>query len=256
MDKLPLGVQFAGYLTAILIMTGITSFIPLWGNLVFAVLFPILVLLTKKMVPFEKIKLSTLLIGRILTILTAVSLLPSRWLILVIAGLMYVNVAEATISDLIKKRWMNVISGIAILATTHILFSSVWTVVVETGSLTHIGYYIVRDPRFIFWVLAYTLWNYDFVIGEFSSSVSLYHLAVLSTPLILSLAFGNAGLWLVFRATSLTTGGALQIMFKESLETGLESSGFTKFIEKIKSGPVQFLLMVSVIILSVLSVIA
>ncbi|QEN08168.1 hypothetical protein EXM22_09280 [Oceanispirochaeta crateris] len=245
--------QFFGYLLIILIMSCLSSFFPLWGNMVLAVIFPIIVLLTKEMVSFEKIKLTTLLGGRILTALTAVYLFPENWLLVIVALLMYINITEAILADAKKKRWENAIAGAAVLATTHLLFTSSWISISESGSVIQIGYYIITHKAIVFWILAYTLWNFNFVTGEFSSSVSLYHIAILSTPLIISFSIGLPGLWVLTRATSLTTAGALQILRKPSIESGLESERFGRFIRTFQKREIQICLMIVVILLSIVS---
>ncbi len=243
-------------LSAIAAATVLSVYFPIWGNIPLNILLPVYLLITTKMVSFEKIKLSTLIIGRALTALTAFTLLPPRALIIILAILMYINISEATVSDFKKKRYWNGIAGIAMLASTHLLFNSQWTTVLEgeQWGLVHIGYYMIQSRGILLWAIAYTLWNWNFVTGEFSPSVSLYHLAILATPALISLAFLNPGIWVLARATSLTSGGVLQIAYKQKVEDGLKTPGFTSFVASFQKSIVQIPLMAAVILLSAISI--
>ncbi len=244
-------------LAAIVAATALSVYFPIWGNIPLNIILPIYLLITTKMVSFEKIKLSTLIIGRALTALTAFTLLPPRALIITLAILMYINISEATVSDFKKKRYWNGIAGLAMLASTHLLFNSQWTSVLtgDNMGLVHIGYYMIQAKGILLWAVAYTLWNWNFVTGEFSPSVSLYHLAILATPALISAAFLNPGIWVLARATSLTSGGVFQIACKERVEKELQSPGFTAFVSYFQKSVVQIPLMIAVIILSVLSIV-
>ena len=59
----------------------------------------------------------------------------------------------------------------------------------------------------------------------------------------------NPGYWLVFRANSLTCGGVFQIYCKDNIEKKLENKKLAAFIEKVKSRPVQIVLMIVNLIL-------
>ena len=244
-------------LVLIVAATALSVYFPVWGNIPLNILLPVFLLLTTKMVSFEKIKLSTLIIGRALTALTAFTLLPPRALIITLAILMYINISEATVSDFKKKRYWNGIAGIAMLASTHLLFNSQWTSVVagDSWGLVHIGYYMIQARGILLWAIAYTLWNWNFVTGEFSPSVSLFHLAILATPALISVAFLNPGIWVLARATSLTSGGVFQIAYKEKVEENLKSPGFAAFVSFIQKSGIQIALMIAVIVLSAFSII-
>lgn len=241
------------YLLAILGMTVSASFFPVWGNAVFAVIAPLVVLITVPMVRFERVKLTTLLVGRTLTLLTALYLFPDTWLLIIVAVLMYLNVAEAVLSDARKRRWANVLAGVAVLATTHLLFDAIWVAHSTSGTVVNIGYYVMTHPGMLYWVIAYTIWNFNFVIGEFSPAISLYHIAILATPAIVSALFGSVGIWVLARATSLTSGGTLQIVRKASLESDLKSERFERAIKSMRGTSFQVAIAVLVLAFSVLS---
>ena len=96
----------------------------------------------------------------------------------------------------------------------------------------------------ICWLVAYTIWNWLFVIGEFSPSIGYLHIGILSSPIISILLTMNPGYWLVFRANSLTCGGVFQIYCKDDIEKKLENEKLAAFIEKVKSPPAQIALMI------------
>ncbi len=246
---------FLSSLAAIAAATVLSVYFPIWGNIPLNIILPVYLLITAKMVSFEKIKLSTLIIGRALTALTAFTLLPPRALIIILAILMYINISEATLSDFKKGRYGNGIAGLAMLASTHLLFNSQWIPVLagEKWGLVHVGYYLIQSRGILLWAVAYTLWNWNFVTGEFSPAVSLYHLAILATPALISVAFLNPGIWVLARATSLTSGGVLQIAFKEKIEGNLMAPRFAAFVAFVQKRGVQIPLAAVVVVLSGLS---
>ncbi len=63
----------------------------------------------------------------------------------------------------------------------------------------------------IFWIIAYTIWNWIFVTNEFSDSISRLHVGILLAPIVSCLLLWTPGYWLIFRANSLTFGGCVQM---------------------------------------------
>jgi len=238
------------------ILSSIAALIPLWGNGLLTVTLPLIILISgKEMVPFERIKLSTLVVGRILVMLTALYIIPGSGLIKILVVLLYVNIMEAIISDFRKKSFFNVFSGLALIVTTHILFNSSWIspVVSEGGKFVHIGYYLGSGHALIPWVIAYTIWNWNFVIYEFPPSVGRFHIALLGVPLLFSLVTLNPGFWLLLRGASLTLGGVIQIGFKKRLISLLDNHYYTGLIEKVKGRTVQIILMITSVALCAIS---
>ncbi|MBB6480650.1 hypothetical protein [Spirochaeta isovalerica] len=236
------------------VLSSIAALFPLWGNGILTVALPIYLLITgKQMVPFERIKISTLLIGRVLTFLTALLVVPGTLLVKSIVVLLYINILEALISDLKKKSYFNVLSGAALLLTTHILFSTEWVtpVISESYKIVHIGYYISTNAGLIPWILAYTIWNWNFVIFEFPKSIGRYHLAILATPILFSLITLNPGFWLLLRGSSLTIGGVIQISYKDKLITKLDHDYYSNLIDRVKSRTIQIILMIITIALCI-----
>ena len=105
------------------------------------------------------------------------------------------------------------------------------------------------------WLAAYTIWNWLFVVGEFSPAIGYLHIGILLSPILSVLLTGNPGLWLVFRANSLTCGGVFQIACKEQVEQRLENEKITAFVKKVRSRPVQIVCMIINLVLIAVPVI-
>ncbi len=250
--------QFTGFLALFLIITVLSilaAFFPLWVNVPLHVFLPIYILTTKKMVMFEKLKLSTLVVMRALIVLVLFGLMSSEWYIRIVLIFLIINILEATFTDLLKnKMYFNFVTGLALAASVLVL-GAVWTSNV-TGPLSGIyrtyvtsggnKLFLLKSAKMgasIAWIIAYTIWNWLFVIGEFSPSIGYHHVAILSSPIISSLLFWDPGYWLVMRANSLTAGGIIQIACKEELEKELRHKGLTRFIERVKGNAIQLVLM-------------
>ena len=117
-------------------------------------------------------------------------------------------------------------------------------------------------------MIAYTIWNWLFVTGEFSSSVALMHVGFLLAPifgvfvgpLVGMGRFGmlpDPGLWLLFRASTLTFGGILQIGGKRWFEENFHYDPFDRKVNYIKnSKPIQISCMIVCVALMTFAVIA
>jgi len=230
------------YCTALLLAVAVLAvYYPVWGNTILLVLFPIGIMFIKG-VFFEKLKLATLIVGRILISLAALAIFPGDWLVVLVIWLLRINILEATIEDFHKKNYFNAISGLVLIATSFWMSGS-WN-----GT-----YYLINQDQYIWWILAYTLWNWDFVTLNFSSSISLYHVGVLGAPLVWMLASASPGFWLIFRGSTLIFAVTNQILFKKQLEDTLYIPGFNTFTLAVKKMPVQLIFMICNIILCAVS---
>jgi hypothetical protein len=79
--KLPQWIGFLIILTILSLGTTLTAFSPLYANGIINVVIPICILFALRSDFFEKLKLSTLVIGRVLVLLTFVGYFPSEWLV-------------------------------------------------------------------------------------------------------------------------------------------------------------------------------
>lgn len=227
-----------------LLLTGITlltSSQPIWANIPINIIMPIFILLTLDTVFFEKLKLSTLVVMRILILFVIFGYMSGELFVKINLIFLAINIMEATLTDFKRQKYYNSLIGL-LLAVTIIFIRGTWInpyYTITTGS--NIG--------MICWVIVYTIWNWIFVTNEFSASIALYHVGILSTPILGMLIFKDPGMWLMFRAYSLTTGGNIQIAKKQYLEKALESDKFSKFVMKTKDNKVQIILMVLNIVL-------
>lgn len=221
------------------IITGIsmlTSFQPIWANIPFNIIIPIVVLLKLKTVFFEKLKLSTLLVMRTLVVFAVLGIIPGDFYVNLVLVFLGINILEATFTDFKRKKYFNFVTGI-IMTGSVFLLKGLW-----------LGKYYEASSNNIYgmvaWIIAYTIWNWIFVTNEFSPSIAKLHVGILAAPIIGSILTANPGFWLIFRANSLTTGGNIQIANKEYLEKTLEDSSFTKFVHWTKKDSVQIVLMI------------
>ncbi len=236
------------FTAAITGMAIVSAFYPIQANIPLIVVPSILVLLFAKPVFFEKLKLTTLVVMRVVIVFAALRLFNPQVYVDVILLMLIVNILEATFTDLLRhKKIFNAISGFALAAGVIVLHGS-WAYGAMIGD-----YYIAVGVLPIitaFYVIAYTLWNWIFVTNEFSASVALMHVGFLGAPLIGSLctlglgAYGGLGMWLLLRANSLAIGGWLQIGAKGWFEREFHDDRFARFVEWTKKTPVQVALMI------------
>lgn len=217
----------------------LTSFQPLWANIPFNIVAPILVLIFLKTVFFEKLKLSTLILMRALIVVAVLGFIPGPTYVTIVLAFLVINILEATLTDLKKGKVWNAVSGLALAASVFLFFgsTSAW---IDPDSWY--GPYYTTDARTelatVCWIIAYTIWNWLFVTHEFSPSIAFLHVGILAVPLVGMVAFADPGLWLIFRANSLTVGGVLQISCKARLEERLESKRMASIVAAIgKRGP-------------------
>lgn len=247
---------FFVWFAAIIVVSLLTSFFPLWVNVPINVILPIIVLTRLKMVMFEKLKLSTLVIMRALILLPLFGVMPGKLFVNIVLVFLVINCMEATLTDLLKNHQpFNFVSGLVLSLSVFTLagewfpgvagpFTAIYTANAgpRTDALFTTNQVVVIGT--ICWFLAYTLWNWLFVIGEFSPAVGYLHIAILLTPILSAILFANPGYWLVFRANSLTCAGVFQIACKQQVEKRLANEKLARFIDKVKSRPVQIVCMV------------
>ena len=231
-------------------MALLSSFYPIYGNVPFIVIPSVLTILFAKPVFFEKLKLTTLVVMRLLVVAAALRLFdPNIYVDLILVALI-VNILEATFTDLFrhKKIW-NGISGLALALGVFALHGS-W---IPDGSAPFgMDYYLVGGPGAVtvLYIIGYTLWNWIFVTDEFSPSVSLMHVGFLSAPIIgciCTLGMGPMGgftMWLLLRANSLSIGGWMQIAAKDWFERGFYHERFDRFVTWTKGRNVQIACMI------------
>lgn len=275
------------FTVTILGVSVLTSKFQAYANIPFNIVLGIIVLIAMKPVFFETLKLTTLLVGRTIVLFACFGLLPGQIFVVVILGLYIINVLEATMTDFFKnKQYFNGVSGLFIAIGAAALFiGSTWGTTATANSpiyyidgFSNLGKTIEFNSSYILeqvnqfrgtvtsttsvglgitiaTMIAYTIWNWLFVTGEFSSSVALMHvgfllapiLGVFVGPLVGMGRFGMApdpGLWLLFRASTLTFGGIMQIGGKNWFEQNFYFEKFDKAVNYIKnSKPIQIVCM-------------
>ncbi len=288
------------FTATILGVSVLTSKFQVYGNIPFNIVLGIIVLFAMKPVFFETLKLSTLLVGRVLCIFACFALIPGPIFVVVVLGLYIINILEATMTDFFKnKQYYNGVSGIFVaIGASAFFLGSTWGTTTTPYSpiyfidgFSNLGSEVAFTSEYftnqasvfngavtgttsvgigitIAMIIAYTIWNWLFVTGEFSSSVALMHvgfllapiLGVFIGPLVGMGRFGMApdpGLWLLFRASTLTFGGILQIGGKNWFENNFYFEKFDKFVKYVKnSKPIQITCMVICCSLMIFAVVA
>ncbi|MFA7308938.1 MAG: hypothetical protein WC045_02585 [Patescibacteria group bacterium] len=215
------------YLILVTVVSALAVYFPLFVALPILILIPV-VLVFFKGDAFEKIKLVTLTLGRIVVVLACVHFISPEFIFIAIIWLLRINIFEATMKDLINKRYFNMVTGIALIVST-------WAINLGWNGT----YYTVLPAAVIFWILAYTIWNWNFVYGQFSRAISLFHVLVLSSPLIFILAVHNPTLWLIARGNSLTFAAITQIGFKQQVTGYFTNKRFEKVTKIVADTRVQ-----------------
>ena len=238
-------IMFTAAITGLAILAALY---PIQGNVPFIVIPSILVLIFSKPVFFERMKLTTLVVMRIVIIGAALRLFNPQVYVDMILLALIINILEATFTDLLRyKKYFNAISGFA-LAIGVVALHGAWQYAAPLGD-----YYLVHGAlpiATVLYAIAYTIWNWIFVSNEFSSSVALMHVGFLGAPLIGSVCtlgfgpFGGIGLWLLLRANSLAIGGWMQIAAKDWFEKEFYNEKFDKFVQWTKQTPVQVVCMI------------
>lgn len=228
----------------------LTAQFPTWANLIFNVLCGVLVLIFTTSVMFEKLKLTTLLTLRFVIALFAFFGWNGQIYTDFVLLLLIINILEATFTDFLKnKQYWNGVSGI-FLALGVLGLKGEWA-----NAAGEPMYYIqgVTMGCTIAYMIGYTIWNWIFVSGEFSPSVTLMHVGFLTMPIVGCLIMGGIhpenwdkifGLWLLFRANTLTFGGIMQIGGKQYWEEQLHNDKFSRAIDFTHKTWVQIACMV------------
>lgn len=219
----------------------LTMYQPIWANIPLNIIIPLLLLIFMKMVFFERLKLSTLILMRLLVVVTVFGLFSGETCVRIVIILWMVNILEATITDLSKKHYFNAVSGFALTASLFTFFTSVNL----TGwNGTYYTIFFFGNTGTICWIIAYTIWNWTFVSYDFPPAIAKLHIAILASPILGTLIAGNPGLWFILRGNSLTAGGVTEIAFKKRIQNSLEGERITAMVEAVHTKNMQIVLMI------------
>lgn len=220
-------------------IAALTVHYPVAANVPINIVIPALIILFGSAKSFEKLKLSTLIWGRILIAITALGFVGGALAVEIIFWLLRINIVEATIKDYKEKNYANALSGVFVLIGTFLL-SGTWL-----GK-----YFLIHPESILFWCLAYTLWNWNFVLLNFKSAIATFHIAVLAAPLAYALFMQEIGFWLIMRATSLTIAGCIQVGARSWTEKTFNNKHVERLTKKIKTKNPQWTITTGVLILS------
>ena len=246
--KADIYIKWLMFTAAITGLALLSAYYPIQGNVPFIVIPSILVLLLAKPVFFEKMKLTTLLVMRILIVFAALRLFNPQVYVDIIMLMLIINILEATFTDLLRyKKYYNAITGFVLAAAVATL-RGLWQWDAPFGDF-YLAEGVVPTVT-ICYVIVYTIWNWIFVTNEFSPSVALMHVGFLLAPIFGSICtlemgvYGGLGMWLLLRANSLAIGGWMQIGAKDWFEREFQNDRFTAFVAWTKKSNVQLVLMI------------
>ena len=121
---------------------------------------------------FGYIKLNSLMLGRLFVILAAFGY-GDDIIHIVYLILLQLNILEAILLDGVKKQYYNAFSGILVLVSSFYLTLN-WT-----GSSV-----VVENEIYILWIIAYTIWNANFVTLQLSGAYFTHHYLILLSPIV------------------------------------------------------------------------
>jgi hypothetical protein len=219
-----------------------------WPHVIVPVLYvalPLAVFFGWKMELFVKIKLGTLIAGAMLYVAALFQWMNPAIVMTIFVWLLRLNIVEAVIEDIKHKKYFGVISGgMLLLSMSTMVFT--WDGITYHAQMSHIG----------LWAVAYTLWNANFILGQFGAAIGLYHVAILSAPWVGVLLTGDMSLWVMMRGFTLRLGGMGQIVYGPRIEAFFALDWVKSLKVKIEtvSGQACVSVIVSALCLTVLTV--
>ena len=207
----PVAVAVLGLFVALTIAAVAATRFPLAAGIPLCVLGPAFILATGRVETFARLKLATLIVGRTLVPCAVLGLIGGPVVEMAVLWLYRINILEAVVEDARKGRYANALAGFAIVSSTALI------------AIRWVGeYYVVGPAPFLCAAIAYTIWNWNFIVGQFPPTVAVFHVATLAAPLFCGLAARDMGVWLIIRATSLTVSIVASAWMPERFERLLE----------------------------------
>lgn len=233
------------------LVAALSMFFPVWIAFPLLVIIPIIIVYYSESKFFEKLKLIFLIAGRVFIILAALKTVNLKFWSLntdimwdIVLVFFAINIAGAAIKDMINKRLFNAMSGFALLSSLP-LFSFTWI---------NNSYFLIQPSTLIFWIIAYTIWYWNFSFMNYSHALSLFHVAVLASPLFFVLFTLNPGYWLIMISGSQTFAFSTQLCCKKGLEKYFDNKIYRRITGGVTSSNFQAILMISNFILIMISV--
>lgn len=186
------------------ITSGLTIYFPIALHYPINVILPIMLAAYFRDQEFAVSKLVVLAIGGIFVLMTIRDYFPVPWFTALVVLLLRINILMAVIEDFRTGYMLNVVAGLILTLTTYFI-DAYW----------HDYYYTMTSTSLIVWLIAYTLWNYRFVLNQYSSGISLFHVGVLLSPLVIIAVMGNPGLWFIGRGVTLVQACMVQVIAED-----------------------------------------
>lgn len=204
--------------------------------LVLHILLPLVLFLFGSMEGFVRMKIGTLVFGAFLYAGALFMWVDPTLVMVLFLWLLRLNIFEAIITDIVRKKYLSAISGSALLlATSSMAF--LWDGVA----------YRVDQPLLALWALAYTVWNLNFILGYFGMPTAIYHVAILSAPWIGVFIMQDLSLWVLMRGFTLNTGATAQVLFQQLVVSRFTHPATERLSHLIMGKRVQATLMVGIV---------
>lgn len=246
------------YAFILAILANILIYHPVYLTLPLAIITPILISVLQyfKISPpyynkvFTITKLYSLAIGLVIIPLLILGVFSEKYLPIIIIILLVGNVIEAVIVDFkagiqkSRKHLLNAVSGIIVMLTFPFIANIYWV---------KPYFFYAGSPGIIYWIIAYTIWNWNFVLLNFPKERSLVSVSYLTAPLIYIAYINIAGYWLIARGVTLFIGQAIQgIVGSTTFYPYLQALPYFKFVNKWETKIGQLFIFSLIIILSLL----
>ncbi|PIS03264.1 MAG: hypothetical protein COT85_00870 [Chlamydiae bacterium CG10_big_fil_rev_8_21_14_0_10_42_34] len=216
---------------SIAVISVFTSFHPHYPNLIINILIPLFFfwLARKGTQLFVYVKIGTLIIPRIFAFAGFVGYMSGKSVVIGTIIFLAINILEAAIEDLKRKHYFSLIIAL-LLMLCCVGVRGVW----EDNR-----YVFVTSTSFIYFVVAYVIWNCNFILNQFSKAYFFFHLFVHAIPLLCAVVYGNVGYYLVFRAVSLLYAGQIHSYAKTYVENYFVSVKIDSLVKLLKKKAVQ-----------------
>lgn len=218
---------FIGGWALLLAAISVASFtFPLAIGVPLTIVLPTVVLVAVKAIAFERLKLATMIVGRVLYTLTVLGIMPVKVFIPLLIWILRVNILEAVAADVSIKRYGNAVAGVALVV------SSLW---LDGAWVSGTTYYFFSGTFIVPWIAAYTLWNWTFIGNYFSKPLAAYHVAVLAAPLLYVTLTWQPGFWLIMRSITLNLGGCVHLTARQTIEDRLQVPWIGRLVDALRA---------------------
>jgi hypothetical protein len=191
---------------SITLIADLAMYNPVEVSTITHVILPIILMVVLGMeTTFGYVKLSTLIVGRVFIISAALGY-GETYIVWIGLTLLLINVLEAVIMDLTKKEYFNGMIGVALVGTAFFM------------NLEWEGTHLLNSSSFIYWILAYTIWDWFIVLKHSEGPHIVGHTVILVVPIIYIAIQGDSATWLMMRELTLSFGIVVLAFFRKKIK--------------------------------------